>query len=257
MEGWLGDYISREAEADLGPDQDTPRNNILRNSVTGAVGDVADNDRADDGWRNRALRFFNCERTQLDVRVSKSPTATLNFMYLNVWFDGNRDGDWGDLGQCPAEEDQPAQASYEWIVQNYIVDMSAIPAGGSLDFNVLTEKVLKTASVAIDFSLSEAPANQPASGTDLPDGRGPIRCTTLRHLNMAKLKRSATSTPRRGWHTASQACHRRQRANRMDRLCDLRNPSAPEWWHTAHASATARRVALPAHCLSNHQWWAD
>lgn len=176
MQGWLGDALSREGEADQGPDQDAPRNNILRNTVTGAIADVADNDRADDGWRNRALRFFDCERTQLEVRISKAATATLNRMYLNVWFDGNRDGDWSDLGQCQPDENQPAQASYEWIVQNYIIDMTAIPAGGSLDFTVLTEKVLNSSGVGrhwMRFTLSEAPAVQPRSGTDLPDGRGP------------------------------------------------------------------------------------
>lgn len=176
MEGWLGDFISREEEADQGNDQDTPRNNILRNSVTGAVGNVADNDRGDDGWRNRNLNFFDCDRTQLKVRVSKAPNATLNRMYLNVWFDGNRDGDWGDLGRCQADEDQPAQASYEWIVQNYIVDMTAVPAGGSFDFMIPTEKVLNSSGIGrhwLRFTLSEAPAVQPLNGTDLPDGRGP------------------------------------------------------------------------------------
>ena len=176
MQAWLGDFLSREAEADQGPDQDAPRNNILRNSVTGATADVADNDRGDDGWRNRNLRFFDCERTQLAVRVSKAANATLNRMYLNVWFDGNRDGDWSDLGQCQPNEAQPAQASYEWVVQNYIVDLSAVPGGGSLDFNVLTEKVLNSSGAGrhwMRFSLSEAPAVQPISGTDLPDGRGP------------------------------------------------------------------------------------
>lgn len=176
MQGWLGDFLSREGEADQGPDQDAPRNNILRNTVTGNVGDVADNDRGDDGWRNRTLNFFDCDRTQLQVRVSKAPNATLNRMYLNVWFDGNRDGDWSDLGQCQADEDQPAQASYEWIVQNYIVDMTAVPAGGSFDFTIPTEKVLNSSGIGrhwMRFTLSEAPAVQPFSGTDLPDGRGP------------------------------------------------------------------------------------
>lgn len=176
MEGWLGDFISREEEADQGNDQDTPRNNILRNSVTGAVGNVADNDRGDDGWRNRNLNFFDCDRTQLKIRVSKAPNATLTRMYLNAWFDGNRDGDWSDLGQCQADEDQPAQASYEWIVQNYIVDMTAVPAGGSFDFMIPTEKVLNSSGIGrhwMRFTLSDTPATQPLSGTDLPDGRGP------------------------------------------------------------------------------------
>ena len=76
VEGWLGNFLSREDEADLGPDQDAPRNNILRNTVTGAIGDVADNDRGDDGWRNRSIRFFDCQRQTLDVRISKAPMRT-------------------------------------------------------------------------------------------------------------------------------------------------------------------------------------
>jgi len=175
MEGWLGNFLSRENEADLGPDQDTPRNNILRNISTGAIADVADNDRADDGWRNRTIKFFNCQRQTLDMRISKGANATRNTMYLNVWFDGNRDGDWADLGQCQASEEEPAQARYEWIVQNYIIDMSIIPAGGAYDFAILTEKVLNdTPSLPhwMRFTLSEEPAVQPAVG-GLPDGRGP------------------------------------------------------------------------------------
>ncbi len=175
MEGWLGNFLTSENEADQGPDQDTPRNNILRNSVTGNIADVADNDRGDDGWRNRTVKFFDCQRQTLDIRISKGANATRQAMYLNVWFDGNRDGDWGDLGQCQANEEEPAQARYEWIVQNYIVDMGVIPAGGAYDFSVLTEKVLNDTPILphwMRFSLSEEPAVQPAAG-GLPDGRGP------------------------------------------------------------------------------------
>jgi len=173
MEGWLGNFLSREAEADLGPDQDGP-NNILRNAA-GAIGDVADNDRGDDGWRNRTIKFFDCQRQTLDVRISKALTATRNTLYLNVWFDGNRDGDWADLGQCQPNEDEPAQASYEWIVQNYIIDMTAIPAGGALDFAINTEKVFNATPALphwMRFTLSEELAVQPGGG-QLPDGRGP------------------------------------------------------------------------------------
>lgn len=175
MEGWLGDFLSREGEADQGPDQDAPRNNILRNTATGAIGDVADNDRGDDGWRNRTVQFVNCQRTSLDVRVSKSPNATRNIMYLNVWFDGNRDGDWADLGQCLQGEDGPAQAGYEWIVQNYVIDMTSIPAGGARNFVILTEKILNANPNLphwMRFTLSEQLTVQPGGG-QLPDGRGP------------------------------------------------------------------------------------
>ncbi|MCL4858250.1 MAG: DNRLRE domain-containing protein [Caldilineaceae bacterium] len=167
-EGILGAHLSREREADSGPDQDGV-NNILNGGL-----DNADNDRGDDGWRNRNIRFFDCRRQTLTVRVSKAPNATLNRMYLNVWFDGNRDGDWDDIAPCQPLDGGPAQASYEWIVQNYIVDMTAIPAGGYLDFQVNTERVLNQTEGRphwMRFMLSEAPAIAPAGG--LPDGRGP------------------------------------------------------------------------------------
>ncbi|HAJ37037.1 MAG TPA: hypothetical protein DCL15_15255 [Chloroflexi bacterium] len=177
LEGWLGEALSREVEADQGPDQDGP-NNILRNA-SGVIGDVADKDRGDDGWRNRQVKFFDCQRTTLEVRISKAAAATRNFMYLNVWLDGNRDGDWADIHPCQATETEPAQAGYEWIVQNYVVDMTAITAGGSRDFLINTEKLLNTAEGLphwMRFTLSEAPAVQPpftGDGPGLPDGRGP------------------------------------------------------------------------------------
>lgn len=186
MEGWLGDVLSREAEADLGPDQDGP-NNILRNAA-GVVGDVADKDRGDDGWRNRTIRFFDCQRTTLDVRVSKAASATRAVMYLNVWFDGNRDGDWQDRGLCQRTENEPAQASNEWIVQNHVVDMASIAAGGARTFSVNTEKVLNgdvNKPHWIRFTLSEVPAVQPASG-DFPDGRGPHPTSSLGHFKFGE-----------------------------------------------------------------------
>ena len=173
LEGLLGNFISRENEADLGPDQDGP-NNILRNAA-GAVGDVANMDNADDGWRNRGIRFFDCQEQTLTVRVSKPAAATRNTMYLNVWFDGTRDGDWADTAACVPPSGGPAQASYEWIVQNYIVDMTSIAAGGFLDFSVDTERVLNVTQGLphwMRFMLSEEPAVQPPAG-GLPDGRGP------------------------------------------------------------------------------------
>jgi hypothetical protein len=173
MEGLLGNFISRENEADVGPDQDGP-NNILRNAA-GAVGDIADMDNADDGWQNRGIYFVDCQQQTLVVRVSKDAAAKRNTMYLNVWFDGVRDGDWNDTVLCQPPSGGPAQASYEWIVQNYVVDMTSIAAGGFLDFNVGTERVLNATPAMphwMRFTLSEEPAVQPPAG-GLPDGRGP------------------------------------------------------------------------------------
>jgi hypothetical protein len=172
-EGILGQYLSREQDADVGNDQDGP-NNIIR-SAAGAIGDVADNDRGDDGWRNRNIRFFDCQQQTLAVRVSKAPGAARKRMYLNVWFDGNRDGDWADSSACQPPSGGPAQAGYEWIVQDYVIDMTAVPAGGFLDFAVDTERVANSTPGMphwMRFTLSEARAVQPPGG-DYPDGRGP------------------------------------------------------------------------------------
>ncbi len=167
MEGWLGDYLSREAEADTGPDED-PANNILNGGLNNS-----NNDRGDDGWRNRNVAFNDCEPTTLRVRVSKSLTATLNKMYLNVWFDGNHDGDWNDEAPCLPQGEQLHIPSTEWIVQDYIVDMTGIAPGGYADININTETVLNTSPHKahwLRFTLSESRA---VSFGGHADGRGP------------------------------------------------------------------------------------
>lgn len=174
LEGLLGNFITREIEADLGPDQDGP-NNILRNAA-GMLGDVANLDLADDGWRNRNIRFFNCQQQTLEVRVSKPATSTLDVMYLNVWFDGSRDAAWDDTAPCVPPGGGGPQPSFEWIVQNFAVNMAAIPSGGFSDLMVDTERVLNLTEGMphwMRFTLSERPAVQPPMAGALPDGRGP------------------------------------------------------------------------------------
>ena len=170
-EGMLGDALSREAEADAGPDQDGV------NNIQPAAGNP-NNDRADDGWRNRNASFAACQRTTLVVRVSRLPAATLPKMYLNVWFDGNRDGDWADVTNC-AQEGQALQGQ-EWIVQDLAVNMAAIPAGGFTDLSITTERVLNTAAGPhwMRFTLSETPAVKVAGRAD---GRGPNPPTSFSH----------------------------------------------------------------------------
>ncbi|MEZ4618042.1 MAG: hypothetical protein R2867_21375 [Caldilineaceae bacterium] len=60
-------------------------------------------------------------------------------------------------------------------MQNHVVDMTAIPAGGYVDLPVTTERILNVSGGLphwMRFTLSEARAVQPPSG-DPPDGRGP------------------------------------------------------------------------------------
>ena len=166
--GILGDALSREEEADSGPDQDG-----LNNILNGNVITDSNRDRGDDGWRNRNATFADCERTNLIVRVRKMPTATLNHMFLNVWFDGNRDGDWNDHSICQPDVDSPNRPSTEWIVQDRFIDMTTIPVGGFVDLNVPTEVVLNASPGKVHwmrFSLSDARAVQ---SNGQADGRGP------------------------------------------------------------------------------------
>ena len=171
-QAYLGDHMSREQDADIGPDADGP-NNILRNAA-GAVADVADMDRGDDGWRNRGVAIPDCRRVTLNVRVHKRPGATATRAYLNVWFDGNRDGDWQDTGVCTRDDGQQFR-SYEWLVQDFAVDLTAVPAGGSVDIPVTTLAAYNQTPGEdhwMRFTLSDAPApRNPDDG--LSDGRGP------------------------------------------------------------------------------------
>jgi uncharacterized repeat protein (TIGR01451 family) len=164
---WLGKDVTREMDADLLPDADGITN-ILNNGAA----DVADNDRADDGWLNPDVPLPDCRESMLRVRLSAAAAPpAVNRLYLNVWFDGNRDGDWEDTGFCP---DLKAR-SYEWIVQDWAINPASIPAGGFVDIAVPTVLIYNaqpTADAWIRFTLSEDKAvRNPA--TSLGDGRGP------------------------------------------------------------------------------------
>ena len=171
IEGILGMNITREDEADLGPDAD-----VVNNIKTGGI-DSANYDQADDGWLNPGAPFPNCATTTLKVRVRRGPAAVMPTMILNVFFDGNRDGDWNDIGQCPPDAAGVAQRSNEWIVQNWVVNMTGIPLGGFFDYTVPTRLILNTAPTLthwVRFTLSDSPAVIDA--TLVPpraDGRGP------------------------------------------------------------------------------------
>jgi hypothetical protein len=172
LQGFLGNFITRELDADVGPDQDGV-NNILR-MAAGAIVDDADNDFGDDGLRSRNFRYYNCLKHTMKVRVTRPFGATLPQMFLNAWSDWNRDGDWADTAPCVPPSGGPAQPGYEWIVQNRPINMLAIPPGTSVDLLVPTERVMNVTEGLphwMRFTLGEAPAVAPLIG--LPDGRGP------------------------------------------------------------------------------------
>ena len=177
---WLGDKVSLENEADTGPDQEMDAGGNPINNILAKGDDNANNDRADDGWLNRDAPLPNCHEATLKVRVRKSAAATPQPLYLNVWIDGNRDGDWEDLGKC-----EPDGHSNEWIVQDFSVDMTTI-ISDFVDIDVKTILIYNEkpdAPAWMRFTLSNEPAvhippvDQPNPNEPpihgLTDGRGP------------------------------------------------------------------------------------
>ncbi len=184
LEGILGLAITKEDEADQGPDGD-----IINNIKNGGT-DSANRDVADDGWLNPNVVIQNCFATVLKVRVSRGAFASQPTMYLNTWFDGNRDGDWEDLAECPQSAVQPPGLRAEWIVRNFVVNMTAIPLGGFQDISVPTGRILNTAPLQdhwVRFTLSEQPVGTAngtfnlsltparADGRGIPFSNGPYR----------------------------------------------------------------------------------
>jgi len=110
---FLGKKITREIEADTGADEDGV-NNIRPSS------DRPDRDQGDDGVV-LPLNMPNCWWSTFDYIVNViNPDTDL---WVNVWIDWNRDGDWDDTLDCP---EGPAP---EWAVQNQF--LFNLPAGSS------------------------------------------------------------------------------------------------------------------------------
>ena len=112
----LGKQVSNENEADMGPDQDG-LNNIKPQTNS------PDNDKGDDGVIF-PLNMPQCSWTTFDYNVNViKPNINL---WINVWFDWNRDGDWDD----DSYTDQALVCSEgivsEWAVQNqYLINLPA------------------------------------------------------------------------------------------------------------------------------------
>ena len=104
---YLGRRITWEFEADTGPDEDG------RNNLKVELGSTAANhDNGDDAidLNKATLSLPGCCWTTLDYEVTVvDPNVDL---WVNMWFDWNRDGDWDDVLDC---SQGPAP---EWAVQN-------------------------------------------------------------------------------------------------------------------------------------------
>ncbi|MBC8076968.1 MAG: hypothetical protein H7Y32_12900, partial [Chloroflexales bacterium] len=167
----LGPQVSREAEADIGPDQDALNNIVPQNNNP-------NNDRFDDGVNPNLWNLAQCQTSNVPVRVFISPQAEAWFQqqnetaYLNIWLDANRDGDWADGTACGAN------AATEHIVIDFPVDVAALGAGLQI-VNVPTKLVpwpaaLEQAPAWVRVTLSERPSNKTLQfgATTYGDGRG-------------------------------------------------------------------------------------
>jgi uncharacterized repeat protein (TIGR01451 family) len=157
---WLGPDVSFENEADQGPDQD-PTNN-LDFSVTPPV---PDKDLKDDGVALPIAIPFVCGQTQFQYTVTSTVAAKL---YVNVWFDFNRDGDWDDpIQKCPLGPSTTGSFT-EWAVQNQLINVS--PPATNPPFTFTTPvfgaaNPTKGSEMWMRITLTDQPI-APANGAD-------------------------------------------------------------------------------------------
>ncbi len=102
---YLGRWVSLENEADLGPDEDTV------NNLSPSAG-VSNRDGADDGLQFPVV-MPSCQETTLDYAVTVTSDIARQ-VYVNIWCDWNRDGDWNDTIECDDGTIVP-----EWVVQDH------------------------------------------------------------------------------------------------------------------------------------------
>ena len=110
---YLGKGITGEGEADTGLDEDSTNN--IRPLI-----DLANRDGGDDGVVF-PLNLPDCGWATIDYTVTVNTPGT--DLWVNVWLDFNRDGDWDDTLSCLAGSAQ------EWAVQNQF--LFNLPAGQS------------------------------------------------------------------------------------------------------------------------------
>ncbi len=103
MKAFLGQDVSRERFADVGPDEDGINNiSPLLNK--------GNHDHGDDGLVF-PLSLHHCQPSRVQVRI-RYPAGQPQTYYLNVWFDWNRNGRWGDSLNCGNYQ------AHEWAVRN-------------------------------------------------------------------------------------------------------------------------------------------
>jgi hypothetical protein len=127
--------------------------------------DIPDQDGFDDGLHHPVL-LPHCVPTVFTYTVTVPPSAHGLDLFVNAWFDWDRDGDWEDVLECPQA---PA---FEWAVQNNVLPLPGpgvwvLQTPAFLPFNPGNEPIW------MRITLSDQPAPQD-NGTPA-DGRGPAQ----------------------------------------------------------------------------------
>jgi uncharacterized repeat protein (TIGR01451 family) len=161
---WLGADVSIENEADIfPPDQDGLSNIDPPNNIP-------DRDGKDDGLVKPA-NLPACGQIQLNYTLGTFTNAPLTQnMYVNVWLDYNRDGDWEDSFKCPLGPATTGLAS-EWAVQNELISAGSAP-GARMTQLFTAANLAPGQDIWVRITLSDQPAQAPSSGSN-PDGQGP------------------------------------------------------------------------------------
>ena len=166
---YLGRNVTGEREADILFDMD-PTNNII------PPRDRADLDFGDDGVIGLPFGLPPCKLMRFQYRVNVINPA--NILYVNVWFDFNRDGDWDDRGVCPSLTTNQNIIVYEWAVRNQ--QLIGLPPGLHT-ITSLSFRPFQPAGVSDDdpiwmrITLSERPFTTTSAGAGIVGygGSGP------------------------------------------------------------------------------------
>jgi hypothetical protein len=91
-------------------------------------------------------------------------------LFVNVWFDWNRDGDWNDVFQCPDGTPAP-----EWAVQNQPVNFM-VPGTYTIATTPFScwHPSLTPQPIWMRITLSEVPVPGPLGFSGLAGGDGPL-----------------------------------------------------------------------------------
>ena len=151
----LGEEVSIEKNAHQLPDEDDITNIHLATNTS-------DQDDLDDGvqW---IKSLAPCQPQDFAIVVSKPPPYS-NDVYVNVWFDFERDGDWIDSGDCGGVP------VHEWAVQNQPLNL--VDGSQVITLTITTYHPIGQDQDPIWMRISLSDTMAPSIGRDA-DGRGP------------------------------------------------------------------------------------